>query len=125
MAQGNVPKNLFLKLNNLDFDPKIVSQIIRERSGGRALPDSLKAGLGEKWDKFVVDNGKLFYRDGDINLEVVTPDKRDAVLQALYDDPVYSAGAGIKTFYKQVCTRYVGIKREDVGEFLQRQKHIN
>ena len=76
---------------------------------------------------FVDDNGKLFYQpitaNGEprIRLEVVSPDLHQRKLQEIYNDDKEGLGIGLNLFYYQVCSQYLGIKRDECREFLKKQ----
>ena len=86
------------KLNNLNLENNF-NHIINYKING-TFPDSLKDNEDidrfiTKFDKFRVDNNRLFYG----NLEVIKKKDINDILQAIYDDNKIGLGHGIQGFY--------------------------
>lgn len=56
-----------------------------------------------------------------LNLEIVYPARKQEKLREIYDDDRRGLGIGLDLFYYQVCSKYLGIKRNEVRSFLKRQ----
>jgi len=70
----------------------------------------------------VAPNQDLFYNPSPtINAEVVYPVNRQAVIQAVYDDPSQGYGKGLSSFYHQVAMSYLNISKSLTDAFLKRQ----
>ena len=66
---------------------------------------------------YTLKNNTIYYK----NLELIPEEDLKEKLEQLYDDPNISLGLGINSFYKIVISKYIGIKRDDVEEFLKNQ----
>jgi hypothetical protein len=87
------------------------------------LPDNLndyqKDHIKQQYYRFGLKGDKIIYLP--LDLEIVYKDDVEGVLKELYNDPQYGIGVGIKSFYDKVTSMYLGIKRNDVAEFLKTQ----
>jgi hypothetical protein len=80
-----------------------------------------KRRLIQKWSKdWEVKIGKLIYTP--LNLTVVPDNKRNDVLNSIYEDIKQGPGQGISLFYKRVRDSHLNIRRSDVSAFLKSQK---
>ena len=109
--------NLFLKLNNYDFSTENVNKIKMWITNNR--PRIYNKHFRDMWSDFIVENGKLIYKPA--HLIVVEPELKQQVLEEVYNK-LTSSGQGISKFYHTICLNYVGIRREDVEEFLIHQQ---
>ena len=57
-----------------------------------------------------------------LNLEVVRKSDKDNLLKTLYDDVKIGAGSGIQSFYNKITSKYIGISRKEIKEFLETQE---
>jgi hypothetical protein len=115
-------RTIRLKLNNYNYDDKYLDMIRYYLKTG-ILPDNLsdyqKNHIKEQYNRFGLKEGRIIYLP--LDLEVVYKDDVPGVLKELYNDPQYGIGVGIKSFYDKVTSMFLGIKREDVAEFLKTQ----
>jgi transposase InsO family protein len=82
------------------------------------LPHRLPPRFQEKWADFTVnDDGELEYVDGRI---VVPDDEVDTVLTQTYADPATKGGRD--KMYWRLRSKYIGISRRRVMEFLRNQE---
>lgn len=118
-------RTLLLKLNNYNYTDEYIDMIMDFKRTGN-LPDHLsnyqQNHIKKQYKEFIVNGeGKLIYNPRVLNLEVVRRKDIPDILKDLYDDPQVGTGASVKGFYNKVTARYLGIKRNDVEEFLGRQ----
>lgn len=114
-------KNLLVKLNNYDYSPTSIAQVVEYKKHG-TIPEGKKAAAYKRhWANFVLEEGDKLYYD-DPHLEVIPTDYRQELLKQIYDDPVLGVGAGIKTLYRYIVSKFLGIRRTDVDAFLKSQK---
>ena len=64
---------------------------------------------------YTLKNNTIYYK----NLELIPEEDLKEKLEQLYDDPNIGLGLGISSFYKIVISKYIGIKRDDVGHSKQ------
>ena len=43
----------------------------------------------------------------------------------MYDDIKVGVGSDIQSFYNKITSKYIGITRKQIKEFLENQDHIN
>jgi len=91
---------ILTKNNPIDLDDR---QLKRFR-------DRFKSG-------YTVKDNKIYHK----GLELVAQEDINDKLQELYDDPNLGLGFGIASFYHVVINKYIGIKRDDIEEFLKNQ----
>jgi hypothetical protein len=122
MSSAN--RYLYVKLNNYNYSDDYLDAVVGFLKNGvfpadmtRAHQNTLKKRYSA--DFIVKGTNTLFYKP--LNLEIVRPAEREAKLKLLYDDPKIGIGAGIRSFYNKVLQQYLGIRRTDVAEFLQKQ----
>ena len=107
------------KLNALKFDDKNIENIkkfIQYQKLPESFSDLQQERFKNNFKDFILINERLIYKPK--NLEVIPTQDISTTLEALYKDPVYGLGAGIKTFYNSVNSRYLNITRKDVKNFL-------
>ena len=56
-----------------------------------------------------------------VNLRVVPPDEREAVMEELYNDETKGSALGINAWYRQIGKNYIGISKDDATAFLKKQ----
>ena len=103
------------KLNALKFDDKNIENIkkfIQYQELRKTFPDLEKERFKTNFKDFILINDTLIYKPK--NLEVIPTHKINDTLETLYKNPVYGLGAGIKTFYSSVNSKYLNITRNDV-----------
>ena len=108
------------KLNALKFDDNNIINIkkfIQYQDLPPSMSDYEKERFKRNYKDFVLENDKLIYKPN--NLQVIPTSEMNQTLEALYKDPVYGLGAGIKTFYSSVNSKYLNITRKDVKHFLE------
>ena len=108
------------KLNALKFDDKNIENIkkfIQYNELPKIFSDLEKERFKTNFKDFVLINDTLIYKPK--NLEVIPTFKINQTLETLYKNPVYGLGAGIKTFYSSVNSKYLNITRKDVKNFLE------
>ena len=108
------------RLNALKFDDNNIINIknyIQYDQLPTSMSDYEKERFRRNYKDFVLENDKLIYKPK--NIEVIPKTEINNTLEALYKDPVYGLGAGIKTFYSAVNSKYLNITRNDVKNFLQ------
>jgi len=108
------------KLNALKFDDNNIINIknfIQYQELPPSMSDYEKERFKRNYKDFVLENDKLIYKPN--NLQVIPTSEINQTLEALYKDPVYGLGAGIKTFYSSVNSKYLNITRKDVKHFLE------
>ena len=120
-------RNLLLKFNNFDFSDETLEKVkdyLRTGDlywGGEELSKTKQLKIRRQYKNFELShNDKVYYIP--LHLEVVPKSEVQEILQKEYDDPVVGLGAGIKSFYNKITTKYLGIKRKDVEEFLKKQQ---
>ena len=108
------------RLNALKFDDNNITNIknfIKYQQLPERMMELEKERFKQNFKDFILVNDKLIYEPK--NLEVIPTTQINQTLEALYKDPVYGLGAGIKTFYNSVNSKYLNITRNDVKNFLQ------
>ena len=70
---------------------------------------------------YTLSNNKVFYK----HLELISNEDMNDKLKEIYDDPNIGLGLGIVSFYKIVTDKYIGIKRDDVENFLKKSNRIS
>ena len=56
-----------------------------------------------------------------IKIPVARPNQHQEILKQIYDDDKLGLGVGLDQFYYQVCSQYIGIKREEARAYLRQQ----
>ena len=117
--------NLYLRLNNLFADDNEIYEI-KNYLTNNVLPVRLNTNpkikrFLIKFNKFKVENNKLYYQDAEHKLEVIPRANIENTLTQLYADQDFSTGSGQQSLYFKVRDKYLNIKRNDVAEFLKRQ----
>ena len=110
---------LMVRLNNLVLSPEKVDEAIEWIQKGKPTK-GYKPYFRKKWKEFSMNKGRLIFTPN--NLLVVLPDEKEEILQVLYDGLETGVGKGVTEFYHQVNSRYLGITRNDVQEFLEKQQ---
>ena len=108
------------KLNALKFDDKNIENIkkfIQYNELPKTFSDLEKERFKTNFKDFILINDTLIYKPK--NLEVIPTHQINKTLETLYKNPVYGLGAGIKTFYSSVNSKYLNITRKDVKNFLE------
>ena len=118
-------KSLISKLNNYGYSENVKEEI-REFKRSAVVPDTVKGKKRyvEKWTPFYIDNqtDHLIYRPNNLKV-IIDPDEKQLKLKELYENPRFGVGSGQRQFYYMVCSKYLNIFREEVAEFLRRQKN--
>jgi hypothetical protein len=112
-----------IKLNNYDYTPEYLD-LLKNYLQTKQLPDTwsdnkiitFRRRYGKNW-KLV--NDKIIYTPK--NLEVVYKKDISNTLLNLYTDPKVGIGMGIRSFYNKVVDQYLGIKRNNIEEFIKGQ----
>ena len=117
--------HLYLKLNNLFSDDNEINDI-KTYLTNNTLPPRLDTNKKikhflVKFNKFKVENNKLYFEDPEHKLEVIPRADIPDTLKRLYDDQDFSTGSGQQSLYFKVRDRYLNIKRNDVAEFIKRE----
>jgi hypothetical protein len=112
-------------LNNLLNTNNQIEDMIRFlRSRKRTYPEGVdKVKYKEKSKMFKTVNGNLVYAP--LNLRYVLQPNINEVLEGIYGDQTLSLGRGVESFYKYVRSRYIGITRREVSDFLKSKKTFN
>jgi len=113
-------KNLHNKLNNLDWSPQNIASVIQYKLHNLLPPgldDQQKFRFKKHYKDFTTRNNKLFYNE----LEVVPDNKKQEVMQDMFDDVRTGVGASIYNWYRRLCQKYINIKVKDCDEFLKSQ----
>ena len=100
--------NLFFSLNMLFKD---------EKAYDKAYTSLQKKDKNLTYKDYKIINKDIFYTP--LNLRVVPTAEIEKVLQSEYEAD--GAGRGIKSFYRFLTNKYIGIKQSAVSEFLKRQ----
>jgi len=58
-----------------------------------------------------------------LNLIVANPEKKEEILQDMYDDFKVGVGVGFQSFYDKVRMKYLNITRDEVKKFLKNQTY--
>ncbi len=117
--------NLLNKLNNLRFTDESINQVkhwIETKQFPPQMDNAHKKRFAEKYAKFRIIDGDLFYSDDFGNRKVIAPENVKNILQQSYADPVMGVGVGIDKFYHKICSKYIGIKLSDIKTFLPKQE---
>ena len=120
------PANLTTRQRNR-YDEKFENDyfVKPKRQIGRMKADK----TGKRKNKF--ESAKLFYRplteNGNyrINSQVLYPNEHQSKMKELYNNLALGAGLGLKAFYSQVSTNYLGITRKEAFDFLRAQGTYN
>ena len=116
-------KTILTKLNNLDYSDLYVDAVYNYIRTG-ILPIGFdynqRYNLKKHYKDFQIIDGKLNYVP--LNLEVVRKSDKDNLLKTLYDDVKIGAGSGIQSFYNKITSKYIGISRKEIKEFLETQE---
>jgi hypothetical protein len=56
-----------------------------------------------------------------IKIPVARPNQNQEILKEIYNDDKLGLGVGLDQFYCQVCSQYIGIKRDEARAFLRQQ----
>ena len=105
-----MPKDLLNKLNNLDYSDTHLDIVKHYLKTGRIPADftyQQKYSFKKNYQDFILKNKKLYYKP--LMLEAISSSQVDTTLQAYYDYPVNGLGAGFRSFYDKICTRFIGI----------------
>ena len=116
-------RTILTKLNNLDYSDLYVEAVFDYINNGHfpeAFDYSQRYNLKKHYKDFKIIDGKLYYTP--LNLQVVKESERNNLLKTMYDDVKVGVGAGIQSFYNKITSKYIGISREQVGEFLKNQE---
>ena len=119
---GNEP-SLILQLNNYQYNQQVIDDVLEFKTTGN-VPNHIKPKTRfiEKWTPFYIKDNYLIYRPLELKV-IIDPDEKKEVLKTLYDNDRFGVGSGISQFYHIVCSKYLNIKRREVGDFLKRQKN--
>jgi hypothetical protein len=120
---------IYLKLNNYDYSRENLSNVAAFLRTGE-IPDSItdprqrrtfqkRYGSGEFALKPRSRVATIIYTP--LNVELVCKDDIEKKLTPLYKDPKIGTGMGIRSFYGKVLQKYIGINRDEVRAFLQKQ----
>ena len=90
--------HLYLKLNNLFSDDNEINDI-KTYLTNNTLPPRLDSNKKirhflTKYNKFIVENNKLYYQDPEHKLEVIPRADIQNTLERLYADQDFSTGSG-------------------------------
>jgi len=117
--------NNLLTLNNYDYSDTHLDAVKEYLKTGDIPADftpQQRRVFIRRYDseRFKVDNDKLIFTP--LRLECVPESKKETILKEMYDDIAVSPGLGIVGFYNKITQLYLGIKRNDVRDFLGRQE---
>jgi transposase InsO family protein len=125
MSKSSSNRLIFGTLNNYSYDDDYLNAVINYLKSGEFQPNIcpkhrnlLKKRYGSG-DFEIREGDTLFYKP--LNLEIVRNADKENKMAVMYADTSISAGCGIVSFYQKVLQRYLGIKRTDVKEFLEKQ----
>lgn len=114
----------YKKFNNYNYTDEYID-IVKEYLTSGELPASFsnyqRTHFKLQYRNFILRNGKVVYEP--LNLIIVPESEKGNILKDLYNDFNIGVGVGIKSFYDKVNSRYLGIKRVDVSEFLKGQQY--
>lgn len=108
-----MPINL-RKYNNFDYSDAHVNFIIAGILGGL-----LPAHFVRQYVDFDVIAGDLYYLP--LNLKVIKESEKEDTIRECYTNFATGLGAGINSLYKKLSSRYLGIGKRDVTDFLRKQ----
>lgn len=115
-------ERLMRSLTNLNYSDENL-EILRNYIQNKTLPETFsdyrKKRFQDLYKNFIYDGSDFIYKP--LNLIVIRDQDREETLKEIYDDPAQGFGLGIKTFYNNVISKYLNIKRKDVVEFLTHQ----
>ena len=115
--------NIYLKLNNYNYKDDYI-EIVKTYLRRRILPNDFshyqRIHLQYQYKDFEMRGNDIYYKP--LNLKVIPESKKQETLTDLYNNPEFGTGAGIKSFYNKIASKYIGIKRKDVEEFLKNQQ---
>jgi transposase InsO family protein len=102
------------KFNNYDYSDAHIDHIIHQFETNALTPEET-----QKYLNFDVVNHKLVYIPN--QLECVKTTEVQGKISEMYNDFALGLGVGIKSLYNKLNSRYLGINRKDVENFLQLQ----
>jgi hypothetical protein len=115
-------RTLYVKLNNYDYSDDFLDQL-KDYLEFDDIPDDWSPSqikiFKRRYKNYHLEGNKIIYTP--LNLEVVHENDIDTKLKVLYNDDRYGAGKGIRSFYNTVISKYLGIKRTRVADFLKQQ----
>ena len=110
---------LMVRLNNMMLSPEIIEEAMEWIQKGKPTA-GYKPYFRKKWKDFTIVRGRLVFAPN--NLTVALPDEKEKILRTLYDNLQSGVGKGVTEFYHQVASRYIGITRKEVNDFLVKQQ---
>ena len=119
--------NKYLVLNNLFKNDERITEL-KNYLKNNILPAHLNTNVKIKkflttFRNFKIENNKLYYEDKENKLEVIPKTQIEDTLKRLYDDEDFSIGSGKNSLYFKVRDKYLNIRREDVGKFLEKEPY--
>lgn len=75
-----------------------------------------KSRFKTKYEGFIKQNDKIIYEP--LGLEVIEPDNKQEKLEEIYKNDKNSLGKGAYSLYKYIQSRYIGLTRKEVQEFI-------
>lgn len=123
MEQPNPQQYRYLA-NLLNTNDQILDMIAFIQSNRTQYPANVnQPNYLIKSQRFNVINNNLVYVP--FNLRYVLQNDVNQILNQAYNDPTQSLGRGVDSFYKYIRSRYLGINRRQVAEFLKTKKSYN
>jgi hypothetical protein len=112
---------MFLTLNHLIRTDKQIDAIIAYLSTLDKLsikPKPIKAFIRNS-ELFYLREGKLYVKEWD--MEALKEADKEANLKLLYEEDNFGLGTSVVKFYKHVRNEFLGITRNDISKFLNKQ----
>jgi transposase InsO family protein len=117
-------RSLLTRLNNYNYSPEAVEEVKQFLLNSRfpnGLTNSQKWKFSNRWKWFEWKSNHLYYKP--LNLEVITDfQEKEDKMRELFNDLSTSLGHGKRLFYYEVVNKYLNITRDEVANFLDKQK---
>jgi hypothetical protein len=113
-------KDLMKTLNNIFYDDDILIEFRKYLSNKKIYSNSkyLLKFKSEPFNKFILDNDdQIIYKPKKL-IVIETDEQKEKVLETLFSDDTNTIGKGVVAFYKYVISKYIGITRTDVNQYL-------
>lgn len=110
--------NLYRKLNQYPYTEDY-DAIIKYLEKGVAPNKQFE----NRYKDFEIDDNEIHYKKNGLKdlLVIKNEEQKEEKLKELYNDFSTGLGRGIKSFYKIIASKYLGITRADVKTFLEKQ----
>ena len=112
-------KDLMKTLNNIFYDDEILIEFRKYLSNKKLYANEkyLSKFKSEPFNKFILQDNNIFYKPTKL-IVIENETQKQKVLEELFNDDTNTIGKGVVAFYKYVISKYIGITREDVNQYL-------